>query len=41
MHCSPLKSQQMQAKKKRKKKKENAEEAKRGRDRLDPNRHRI
>ena len=35
MHCSPWKSQQMQAKKI---KRENAEEAKRGHDKLDPNR---
>ena len=39
VHCSPWKSQQIRAKKK--KKRENTEEAKRGRDKLDPNRHLV
>ena len=38
VQCSPWKSQQMRAKKK---KKENVEEAKRGRDKLDPNWHQV
>ena len=42
VHCSPWKSQQMQAEEKGNKKKgENAKETKRGRDKLDPNLHLV